>query len=57
MPAADNYIFGLDENVTRKPVSYENRYGITISADLYQPKDFDASQNSPRSSSARLTAA
>ncbi|WP_109005800.1 alpha/beta hydrolase [Streptomyces rishiriensis] len=47
MPAADNYIFDLDENVTRKPVSYENRYGITISADHYQPKDFDASQEHP----------
>jgi fermentation-respiration switch protein FrsA (DUF1100 family) len=43
----DNYIFELDENVTRKPVSYRNRYGITISADLYRPKDFDESQQHP----------
>ncbi|WP_234386739.1 alpha/beta hydrolase [Streptomyces scabiei] len=47
MPAAGNHIFDLDENVTRKPVSYKNRYGITISADLYQPKGFDTSQEHP----------
>lgn len=38
----DNYIFDLDENVTRTPVSYKNRYGIDIAADLYTPKGFDA---------------
>jgi uncharacterized protein len=32
-----NYTFELDENVTRNPVSYKNRFGITISADLYVP--------------------
>jgi hypothetical protein len=47
MPLAGNYIFDLDDNVTRKPVSYTNRFGITISADLYQPKDFDESQEYP----------
>jgi len=41
MPLPDDYIFELDLNVTRTPVSYPNRYGITISADLYLPKDFD----------------
>jgi fermentation-respiration switch protein FrsA (DUF1100 family) len=35
----DNYIFDLDEDVTRTPVSYKNRFGITIAADLYRPKD------------------
>lgn len=30
----DNYIFHLSEDVTRKPVSYENRLGIRISGDL-----------------------
>jgi uncharacterized protein len=40
----DNYIFDLDVNVTRTPVSYKNRFGITIAADLYRPKDFDESQ-------------
>ncbi|WP_405607164.1 alpha/beta hydrolase [Streptomyces sp. NBC_00076] len=47
MPATDNSIFDLDKNVTRTPVSYKNRYGITISADLYQAKDVDASQQHP----------
>lgn len=44
MPLTDNYIFDLDDNVTRKAVSYKNRFGITIAADLYLPKDFDESQ-------------
>src|SRR6266511_2762352 len=44
---ADNYIFDLDEDVTRTPVSYENRFGITIAADLYRPKDLDESQKHP----------
>jgi hypothetical protein len=57
MSLTDNYIFDLDENVTRESVSYKNRFGITISADLYRPKDFDESQKYWRSSSARLTAA
>ena len=44
MSLTDNYIFDLDENVTRKSVSYKNRFGITISADLYRRTDFDESQ-------------
>src|SRR5215218_3504913 len=44
MSLRDNYIFNLDEKVTRKSVSYKNRFGITIAADLYRPKDFDESQ-------------
>src|SRR4029450_4516220 len=44
MSLTDNYIFDLDENVTRKSPWYKNRFGITIAADLYRPKDFDASQ-------------
>ena len=40
----NNYIFELSEKVTRKPVSYKNRFGITISADVYLPKDFDESK-------------
>ncbi|MER6976435.1 alpha/beta hydrolase [Streptomyces carpinensis] len=43
----DNYIFDLDENVTRTPVSYKNRFGITIAADLYLSKDFDDSRQHP----------
>ena len=44
MSLTDNYIFDLDENVTREPVSYTNRFGIRIAADLYRPKDFDESR-------------
>jgi uncharacterized protein len=44
---ADNYIFDLDEDVIRTPVSYENRFGISIAADLYRPKDFDESRQYP----------
>lgn len=47
MPVPDNYIFDLDENVTRMSVSYQNRFGITIAADLYRPKDFDESREHP----------
>lgn len=41
MSQADNYIFELSNKVTRKSVSYKNRFGIKIAADLYMPKDFD----------------
>ena len=41
MPQTDDHIFELDDDVTGKPVSYENRFGITLSADLSLPKDFD----------------
>lgn len=43
MSQTDNYIFELSDEVTRQPVSYKNRFGIKISADLYLPKDFDES--------------
>jgi fermentation-respiration switch protein FrsA (DUF1100 family) len=39
-----NYIFELSDKVTRKSVSYKNRFGIKIAADLYLPKDFDESK-------------
>ncbi|MEU1319953.1 alpha/beta hydrolase [Streptomyces tibetensis] len=47
MSLSDGYIFDLDKNVTRTSVSYRNRYGITIAADLYRPKDLDKSQKHP----------
>lgn len=47
MSLTDNYIFKLDEKVTRTPVSYPTRYGITIAADLYRPRDFDESRQYP----------
>lgn len=36
---ADQYTFGLSDKVTRQKVAYKNRYGISISADLYLPKN------------------
>lgn len=36
--------FALSDKVIHEKVSYPNRYGITISADLYLPKDIDKSK-------------
>jgi uncharacterized protein len=47
MSLTNNYIFDVHDDVTRKSVSYKNRFGITISADLYPPKGFDESQQHP----------
>lgn len=33
------YTFQMSDHVTRQKVSFKNRYGITMSADLYLPKD------------------
>src|SRR5437763_1821330 len=44
MSLRDNYIFDLDENVTRIPVSYKNRFGTTIAPAPYRPNDFDKSR-------------
>ena len=41
------YTFALSENVERRPVSYENRYGITLAGDLYTPRDMDESELHP----------
>ena len=41
------YIFELNENVERTAVTYQNRYGITISGDLYTPKNIDAEMDYP----------
>ncbi|MFP8965011.1 alpha/beta hydrolase [Pokkaliibacter sp. CJK22405] len=35
----DNYIFTLSPEVTRTPVSYPTRFGITLSGDLYLPRN------------------
>jgi fermentation-respiration switch protein FrsA (DUF1100 family) len=35
----EQYTFQLSEKVTRRKVSFKNRYGITISANLYLPKE------------------
>jgi len=42
----DNYIFELSKEVTRKAVSFNNRFGIKLDADLYLPKDLDKTQES-----------
>jgi fermentation-respiration switch protein FrsA (DUF1100 family) len=36
-----NYIFSLSERVTRKPVSFKNRFGVSLAADLYLPSGFN----------------
>ncbi len=39
MENTDHYTFQLNEKVTRKKVSFKNRYGITLVGDLYTPKN------------------
>lgn len=43
----DDYIFTLSDKVTRLPVTFENRFGIALSADLYLPVDFDEAKTYP----------
>lgn len=38
---AGHYTFKLSDKVTRKEVTFRNRYGITLAADLYLPKNSD----------------
>lgn len=47
MPILDNYIFTLSENVVRKSVTYKNRFGVELSADLYLPEDLDEEKQYP----------
>ncbi len=35
----DHYTFQLSDKVTRQKVAFKNRYGITLSGDLYLPKN------------------
>ena len=35
----DHYTFSLSEKVTRQKVTFKNRYGITLTGDLYLPKN------------------
>jgi fermentation-respiration switch protein FrsA (DUF1100 family) len=39
--------FPISEKVTVEKVSFKNRYGITIAADMYLSKDIDKSQKYP----------
>src|SRR5881392_399889 len=36
---AEHYTFQLSDKVTRQEVTFKNRYGITVSGDLYMPKN------------------
>jgi uncharacterized protein len=38
----EHYTFKLSDNVTREKVTFKNRYGITMSGDLYLPKKRDS---------------
>jgi len=39
MNTTEHYTFKLSDKVTRQKVSFNNRYGITLSGDLYLPKN------------------
>src|SRR5688572_14274577 len=36
---SDSYTFDLSDKVIRKEVTFRNRYGITLAADLYLPRN------------------
>ena len=44
---AYGYIKKLNENVERKHVRFNNRYGIAIAADLYTAKNIDKTKKYP----------
>ncbi|MCC8146333.1 MAG: alpha/beta hydrolase [Bacteroidales bacterium] len=39
MRTAEEYTFQLSDQVTRQKVTFKNRYGITLTGDLYTPKN------------------
>ena len=39
MESKEHYTFQLSDKVSRQKVAFKNRYGITLSGDLYLPKD------------------
>jgi len=39
MSDSEHYIFKLSDKVTRQKVTFKNRYGITLTGDLYIPKN------------------
>lgn len=41
------YTFELNDNVSRTHVSYKNRFGITLAADVYMAKDLNTDQQHP----------
>ncbi|WP_199562761.1 hypothetical protein [Pedobacter chinensis] len=38
----DKYTFQLSDNVSRQKVTFKNRYGITLTGDLYTPRNMDS---------------
>jgi fermentation-respiration switch protein FrsA (DUF1100 family) len=40
MNITEHYTFELSDKVTRQKVTFKNRYGITLSGDLYMPKNY-----------------
>ena len=47
MSLIGNYIKELSSNVERKKVTYDNRYGLKVVADLYMAKNIDSSKKYP----------
>lgn len=47
MENTEYYTFNLSENVTRTAVTYQNRYGVTLSGDLYAARDLDTTRQHP----------
>ncbi|MFD2599073.1 alpha/beta hydrolase [Sphingobacterium corticis] len=43
LDTTDHYTFQLSDKVTRKKVTFKNRFGITLSGDLYIPKSIGTS--------------
>lgn len=43
----DHYICKLSDQVVRTSVRYQNRYGITLSGDLYHARNFDETEKHP----------
>jgi fermentation-respiration switch protein FrsA (DUF1100 family) len=47
MEKTESLTFKLSDKVTKQNVQYKNRYGITVAAHLYVPKDIDKSKKYP----------
>lgn len=47
MEKEEYYTFELSDIVTRTPVNYKNRYGITLAGDLYTSKDMNENSKYP----------
>ncbi len=43
----DSLTFTINENVVKEKVQFKNRYGITIAAHLYKPKNMDTNKKYP----------